>query len=94
MLNKHVVFSNAISVEWVDRETLRYSEDGYSVLVWVDYDSGLFNNTRIIKLSSIVLWEKRPGNTPEVIESGQKEKIIEYIQRYFSLQNKVCRVEV
>jgi hypothetical protein len=36
------VFEDGSSVAWIHRENVRYSENGFSVLVWVDWGPGFF----------------------------------------------------
>lgn len=81
------------SVEWEDRETLRYSENGFSALVWVDYEPGIFSQGRIIKSASIVKWNAKPEGTSDHIEPGQKQKIISEIQKFFASRGKKCTVQ-
>lgn len=81
------------SIEWIDRETLRYYEDGYSVLVWMDYEPGFFNNGRIIRLSSLENWDAVPGKEPLLIDAKEREVIINNIKEYHMSQSIKCRVD-
>lgn len=81
------------SIEWVDKETLRYSRNGFSVLVWIDFEPGIFSRGRIIKASSIVKWDARPDNSSDVIDTRERRGIIDEIQKYYNSQNEKCRVE-
>jgi hypothetical protein len=80
-------------IEWVDKETLRYSENGYSVLIWVDFEAGLFKSGRVIKLSSLSNWQTRPKDKSDIIDELKKNEIVEKIKHYYKSMGKKCRVE-
>lgn len=82
-----------ILIEWVDKETLRYIENGFSVLVWVDYEPGFFARGRIVRVSSIKKWEAKPENCSDLIEPWQRQKITSEIQNYYHSKKVKCRVE-
>lgn len=90
---KNCIAEGNSSIEWVDKETLRYTENGFSVLVWVDYEPGFFSRGRIIKSSSIVKWDEKPDNGSDLIEPWQKQKIIGEIQKYYDSQKVRCHIE-
>jgi hypothetical protein len=81
------------SLEWVDKETLRYTESSFSVLIWVDFEAGFFNGGRVIKLSSLATWNSRPEGSSSTIEPNKKQEIITKVQQYFRSQNREWRVE-
>lgn len=88
MTNK-LNFPDGSCLEWVDRETLRYSEKDMSVLIWVDYEPGFFSAGRVIKAASIDKWiSAGPMNASE-IEEDKKQEIIRKIRQYY----KKSRVE-
>jgi hypothetical protein len=60
-MSRKKTFDNGSYVEWVDRETLKYTSGDFSVLVWVDFEPGLFSGGRIIKASSIKNWDAKPA---------------------------------
>lgn len=90
---KTYTFDDGSSITWIDRETLRYSENDFDTKIWVDFEPGLFNSGRIIKASSIITWNKHPLGTPKSISKKQREMIIEKIKLYYDAFNKKCRVE-
>lgn len=91
MSNKKI-FKDGSFLEWVDKETLRYVEGGFNVLVWVDYfEEGLFSNGRVIKASSLVKWDSKPQNYSETIDELKKNEIINKIKEYYL--NKKIRIE-
>jgi hypothetical protein len=92
-MNKKKFFYNGKSVEWVDRETLKYSNGGFSALIWVDVEPGFFPNGKIIKSSTIKNWKTVPEGYPELITDCEKQEIIKTIQEYYKSVNKKCRVE-
>ena len=86
-------FSDGSFVEWVNRETIRYCEGDFSLIVVADFDSGFFSNTRVIKASSINLWDKAPKGAEIVINENKKQEIIDKISQYFKKYFKKIRVE-
>lgn len=87
------LFDDGSSIEWVDKETLRYREGDLSALIWVDFEAGLFSNGRIIKSSSINHWEQREGNSLKPISSLQKREIVDKLIMYYEKLGKPCRLE-
>lgn len=87
------VFDDGSVVEWVDKETLRYTNGSFSVLVWVDFEPGFFSTGRIIKASSIKKWDTFPNGDIETVNDMQKRDIIERIQKYYESRNRRSRVE-
>jgi len=90
---KKKIFDDGSSIEWISKEGLKYAENGYSVLVWVDYEPGFFNNSRIIKSSSLIRWQIKPNGMPDVIDEIKKNEIIEKAKEYFDSKGVRCRVE-
>jgi hypothetical protein len=88
------IFSDGSCVEWIDRETLKYSKESFSVLVWVDFEPGFFSGGRIIRTSSIKEWDTKPEGTTGLIHKVTKQNIINRIQEYYKSINKRCRVEM
>lgn len=87
-------YKDIISIEWVDKETLRYSEEGgRSALVWVDFEPGFFKRGRIIRMSSIKNWDERPGFASRLIDANDRAKIVDAIIAYYEYQNVPCRME-
>lgn len=88
------IFDDNSIVEWVDKETLKYTEGAYSVLVWVDFEPGFFSNCRIIKSSSISTWKTKPDDSSEEIDGDKRQEIINKIKKYYTSFKKKCRVEI
>lgn len=87
-------FNDGSSIEWVDKETLKYSEKEFSVLIWVDYyKAGFLTYGRVIKASSIVNWNTRAEGSLEMINTSKKYEIIVKIQSYYKSLNTKYRVE-
>jgi hypothetical protein len=80
-------------IEWVDKETLRYTENGFSVSIWVDFEPGFFNSRRIIKSSSIVRWDIRPEGCSDAIGMDKRNEILAKVQQYYQSQNRKFRNE-
>jgi hypothetical protein len=86
-------FDDASSLEWIDRETLRYSENGHEVSIWVDYESGLFKRGRVVKASSIVRWDSKPPEEPASISPEIRENILSRVEQYYKSLGVACRIE-
>ncbi len=84
-------FDDGSSVEWIDRETLKYSRGEFSVLVWIDSEPGVFSTGRIIRMSSIRNWETSPEGCSDQIDDNVRKEIIDKILLYF--KNRGCRIE-
>ena len=83
MTANKVLFEDGSSVEWKNRESLKYIERGYVALVWVDYEPGFFNNGRILKMSSLRRWYEAPPGSSLEISKDKKKEIISKIQDYY-----------
>jgi hypothetical protein len=81
--NKVHVFEDGSSIEWIDRETLRYRKGDFSVSIWVDFAPGFFVKGRILAQSSITNWATKPDGAPSLIDGEQRNEIIEKIQEYY-----------
>ncbi|GLI34002.1 hypothetical protein [Desulforhabdus amnigena] len=92
-MSRKKTFDDGSYVEWVDRETLKYTSGDFSVLVWVDFEPGLFSGGRIIKASSIKNWDAKPAGSPATIDEDIKQDIINKIQQYYKSFKKKYRVE-
>ena len=93
-MSKSHLFDDGSTIDWVDKETLRYSENGYSVSIWVDFEEGFFNSGRIIKSSSISRWNSYPEGHSEAIDANKKQEIIMKVQQYYHSKNRKSRVDV
>ena len=82
-LKKSHVFKDGSSIEWIDRETLWYAKDGFSVLIWVDFEPGFFKSGRILRSSSIKEWASKPSHAPGPIDDGQRNAIVHRVQQYY-----------
>ena len=92
-MSKSYLLDDGSSLEWVDKETLRYKESSFSALIWVDFEPGIFNGGRVIKSYSLTSWESRPEGSSSIIEVNKKQEILTKVQQYYRSQNKECRVE-
>ena len=81
------------SVEWVDKETLKYVEGDFSLLIWVDFEPGFFSNGKVIKASSMKTWNTTPKDGNKIIDDKKRQEIIEKIQQYYKKYWKKSRVE-
>ena len=88
------LFDDGSSVEWVDKETLNYSEHGFSVLVRVDFfRESFFKYGRVIKASSIIEWNVYPESASKIIDESKRVEIIDKLKAYYKDLNIKCRVE-
>ncbi len=92
-MGKKKLFEDGSSVEWIDRETLRYRRNGFSALIWVDFEPGFFTNGRIIRSSSLKNWETVPPGRSIEISAEERQEIIDKIKLYFQSFHKKFRVE-
>jgi hypothetical protein len=79
MSNKQT-FKDGSSIEWEDKETLKYIEGDLTVFIWVDYEPGFFSRGRIIKSFSM------SRGFSESFETNKKQEIIEKVKRYFKFR--------
>lgn len=91
-LDKPQVFEDGSSIEWIDRETLRYGEGNFAVLIWVDVEPGLFNTGRIIRKSSLHEWTETPPAATQTIDVVTRSRIVARAEQYF--QARGIRVTV
>ena len=92
-MSKKFLLDDGSVLEWINRECLRYTENGFSVLIWVDYEAGFFNSGRILKLSSLAAWNSKPEGSVSTIEAKKKQEIIAKVQQYYQSDNIKCRIE-
>ena len=92
-MSNRIEFEDGITIEWVDRETLRYSDHARSALIWVDFEPGWFSRGRILKTSSICKWESYPREEAEEIFEEKKKQIVEKVQEYYKRQKIKCTIE-
>jgi hypothetical protein len=92
MSNK-IKFEDGSSIEWVDRETLRYADEIHSALIWVDFSPGWFSRGRILKAASITRWESCPADRSKEISGEEKKQIFEKVQEYYKRQMVKCTIE-
>lgn len=77
-------FDDGSSIAYTSRESVSYSEPGYSVDVWVDMGASFFSRTRIIKLESIRVWTQAPPGAERSITEDKRLEIVEKIKRYYA----------
>jgi hypothetical protein len=86
-------FPDGSSIDWVDRETLRYSKGEYSALVWCDFGEGFFSSERIIRTDSLLNWEKAPQGESPMISSVWKQTILSRVANYYDSHGKKYKFE-
>lgn len=93
-MQKSFKFEDGTCVNWLDRQTVEYSKDGRTLLVWIDFDNGWSIGKRVIKTESLDQWTKLPqGFHDYKISEIDKKHIIDSVRRFFSLNNIECRLE-
>ena len=93
-MSKRYLLGDDSVIEWIDKETLKYSENDFSVSIWVDFEPGFFNSGRIIKASSLEYWNRMPEGYSKLIAPNKKEEILAKVQDYYHSINIKCRIEL
>ena len=76
-------FDDGSYMEWESKEGLRYVENGYIALIWLDFTSGLLSSSRVIKLSSLRCWHKKPYGVYGKIPETKLKEIIEKVKQFY-----------
>ena len=92
-MSKVHLLDDGSSLEWVDKETLRYTESTFSVFIWVDFEPGFLNGGRVIKSSSLTTWNSKPEGCSSTIEANKQQEILTKVLQHYRSQNVECRVE-
>lgn len=79
-------FSDGSSIEWIDRETIKYQEAGRYAFIWVDYAPGFFSRGRILKSNSIEYWHYLIGDTEQRISNEERKTIIRKVIDYYAVK--------
>lgn len=85
------LFEDGSSVEWKDRETLEYRYGERYVLVWVDYEPGIFSRGRVIKRESLERWSYLSDGHKTPISDVELTEIVGKLSKF--LGNRPVRVE-
>ncbi len=84
MTVKKMLFDDGSSIEWKDRESLKYNQhDGYAALIWIDFEPGFFSRGRVLMTQSLDRWRTGPDGQPLEITYEKREEIIEKVRRYY-----------
>jgi hypothetical protein len=76
-------FTDDSCVEFVDRETVKYREGDYSVLVWVDYYKVRFlSYGRVVNIDRVEKWDTFPDGATPNIDSIKRNEIFTKIESY------------
>jgi len=79
-------------IDWMDRETLVYRTSALSVLVWVDYEEGLFSGGRVIHADSSRQWLDTEFKLVRAVTQDEREAIVAAIQKHYAGEQRPCRV--
>ena len=80
-------------IDWIDRETLAYRSSGLTVLVWVDFESGVFSRGRVIHTDSIQRWVDSGSNEVRPVTAAERDTIISAVQLHYAQERRPCRLE-
>jgi hypothetical protein len=85
------IFEDGSSIEWVNVQTVLYTEGAFSTSVWNEAEpSGFFSSIRVIMSSTITKWDTWPAGSSQYIDENKKKEIIDKVCRYFKGK---CREE-
>ena len=76
-------FEDGSAIEWVDRETLRYSEGEFSLLIWVDFGPGFFSRSRVLDVSRLKTWTTKPATTSPSLTDADRERVLRKVADYY-----------
>lgn len=76
-------FDDGTTIEWVDRETLRFSDGDFSALIWVDFGPGLFSRERVLDVSRLKNWTTTPKGVSTSLTETDRDKILRRVEEYY-----------
>jgi hypothetical protein len=80
------------TVVWIDRETFAYSLGNEKVLVWVDYEPGLFSKDRVIHSESVRHWVSTAGNVIRDVTEAERTAIVQAVADHLRSKKATVRV--
>lgn len=90
---KKYMCKNGALIEWIDKETIRYTKNGVSVDIWTDFEKGFFKRGRVLKSESIVCWGNTPNECTTKISDLEKSELINAVNEYYDNFKVKFRVE-
>lgn len=90
---KNFTCKDGALIEWIDKETIRYTKNSFSVDVWTDFGAGFFTRSRVLKSESIVYWRNTPNASITKINDSEKLEIIDAISEYYNNFKVKFRIE-
>lgn len=92
MTVKKMLFDDGSSIEWSDRESLKYQErDGHMALIWVDFEPGFFSRGRVLMSESLDRWRLVPDGRQLEIQNDKKEEITDKVRTYYGRKHlRIC----
>lgn len=87
-----MVFDDGSVIEWIDKETLRYSEGAFVLNIWVDFEPGFFSTGRIVRAALIKDWSATPSGCASTISEAKRLNILDKVRRYYHLNKRKCRI--
>jgi len=87
-----IVFDDGSVIEWIDKETLRYSEGGYALNIWVDFEPGFFSSGRIVQAALIKDWSATPPGVASTISAAKRQDILDKVKKYYDANKRKCRI--
>lgn len=91
-MKKHICKNGAL-IEWIDKETIRYTKNGFSVDIWVDFEEGFFKRGRVLKSESIACLGNTPNECTTKISDLEKLELISAVNEYYDNFKVKFRVE-
>ena len=87
-------FTDGDRIDWIDRETFAYVRGDQRVLIWVDYEPGLFRTGRVIRMASLKEWIENDSNrVVDPVSENDTLLIVERLVEYFQSIGKKARVD-
>jgi hypothetical protein len=78
----------SVSIDWVDRETLAYRSQGLTVLVWVDFDSGIFSRGRVVHTDSIKEWLDEGWSVVRPVSPKERDMVVAAVISHYAKEGR------
>lgn len=79
-----MLFDDGSSIEWEDRQSLKYDEgNGYMALIWVDDEPGFFSRGMVLMIQSLDRWREAPTGCSLEISNEKKQEIVNKVRKYY-----------
>lgn len=93
VFRKRIKFADGSYIEWCDKETLKYHEDGRYCLVWVDFfENRFFGGGRLIHSESIKNWIISGSDKEIAVSETERIEIVKKAKQYYEIRKIAYRV--